>query len=62
MMIGNLMLWPKIPKFGDLGSMLEKQKLVKKFQISQILKNLGCFAIFGGRFRSSQLVLASSGF
>ena len=46
MMIGNLMLWPKIPKFGDLGSMLEKQKLVKKFQISQILKNLGCFGLF----------------
>ena len=64
MMIGKLILWPKIPKFGHLGAKFE-EKASKKTQIFQIPKFwvvLGQFAIFGGRFCRSRLVLAPFGF
>ena len=50
---GSWYSWPKIPKFGHLGSKFEKRKLVKnsRFFNSEILARFTSFRSFWGSFR-----------
>ena len=57
--------WPKIPKFGHLGSNFEKQKLVENSRFLQF-RNFSLFRVvsqffWGGRFSWFQVVLAVFG-